>query len=187
MSRHGRKSTLDDGKRREILAILSVGCSQTVAARYVGCSPSTIRRAAERDAEFAAKLHRAQRNAEVSLVKNIRAAAKKEQYWRAAAWALERGFPEKYARRGPDVITAEQLAEILAQLAERIARHVPVAVYRKDIAKDVAAVARCFGRSIHLEAPVGETDDETEDDEGSLSGGANNPTATPTIEKPAGG
>ena len=47
---------------------------------------------------------------------NIRDAAKKEQYWRAAAWMLERGYPQRYARRGPDVITVEQIAYLLAHL-----------------------------------------------------------------------
>ena len=110
------------GARREqagqIVAILSVGCSQNMAAQYVGCSPATIQRTAERDPKFAKQLREAKGNAELGLVKNIRNAAKKEQYWRAAAWALERGFPEKYARRGPDVITVEQIGLLLAQFSD---------------------------------------------------------------------
>jgi hypothetical protein len=147
VGKRGRRPVLDEGKQREILAIRSVGCSQSVAARYAGCSPSTIQNTAERDPKFAEKLRQAKCNAEIGLVKNIRNAAKKEQYWRAAAWALERGFPEKYARRGPDVITAEQLAQILTQFAQMISQQVPIVEYRKNIVKRTEAFARSLGQS----------------------------------------
>ena len=67
---------------------------------------NTIQNTADRDPTFAEKLRQADYSTEIGLLKNIRNAAKKEQYWRAAAWVLERRFPERYARRGPDVITA---------------------------------------------------------------------------------
>jgi hypothetical protein len=135
---------LDDGKRREILAILSVGCSQATAARYVGCAPSTICYTADRDLAFAEKLRQATCNNEIGLLQNIRKAAKKEQYWRAAAWALERGFPEKYARRGPDVITIDQIAILMAQFSEIIVQHVPER-NRTDILKRLDALTRSLG------------------------------------------
>jgi hypothetical protein len=153
-----RRRLLDDVKQKEILAILSVGCSQAMAANYVGCSPKTIRNEAARDPKFAKKLHQAKGNAELGLIKNIRKAANKEQYWRAAAWALERMFPEKYARRGPDVITTEQLAQVLDQLMERVMRHVPVGEYRKNIVKDVESLARSFGQTIREEVSTHDSD-----------------------------
>jgi hypothetical protein len=145
--RHGQ-AALDEGKQAALLAIISVGCSQTMAANYVGCSPRTIRRLADRDERFARRLREAKGNAELGLVKNIRKAANKEQYWRAAAWALERMFPEKYARRGPDVITLDQLAQVIEQLMERVMRHVPVAKYRKNIVKDIESLVRSFGQTV---------------------------------------
>ena len=159
----GRRSrpALDNEKRAQIVAILSVGCSQNMAAKYVGCASSTILRTAERDPKFAQRIREAKGNAELGLVKCIRNAAKKEQYWRAAAWALERGFPEKYARRGPDVITAEQLAQILSQFAQRIIAIVPVDEYRKRIVKDAERLARSFGQTIHEEE---EKEEEAADD-----------------------
>ena len=39
----------NSGETREILAIVSLGCSQATAAEYVGCSVSTIQRTVERD------------------------------------------------------------------------------------------------------------------------------------------
>ena len=125
MAKRGRPAVLDNEKQGLIVAILSVGCSQSMAAKYVGCSPSTIPHTAQRDPKFAKRLREAKGNAELGLVKNIRKAAQKEQYWRAAAWALERCFPEKYARRGSDVITLEQIALLLTKFTEIIVREVP--------------------------------------------------------------
>jgi hypothetical protein len=38
---------------------------------------------------------------------------------------LERGFPEKYARRGPDVITVDQIGVLLARFSQIIITDVP--------------------------------------------------------------
>jgi hypothetical protein len=150
---------LDDGKRREIRAILSLGASQTTAARYVGCAVSTIRRTANRDPEFALQLRRAVSDNELGLLRHIHNAAKKEQYWRAAAWALERGFPDKYARRGADVITVDQIGTLLAQIADIVAQEVPER-YRKPIIKRLSRLAQDLGFP-----PKREPDNDPEDDD----------------------
>jgi hypothetical protein len=142
---------LNDRKRAQIVAIISVGCSQTVAAQFVGCAPTTIQNTAERDPKFSEELGKARSNAEIALVKNIRNAAKKEQYWRAAAWALERAFPEKYARRGPDVITVDQIGILLIKFSEIVAEEVPER-YRSIILKKMDVVARALGIVLKREA-----------------------------------
>jgi len=153
MGKRGRPPVLDDGKRREILAILSTGCSQAMAAEYVGCSVSTIQRTVERDPLFAESLGKARNNAELGLVRNIRNAANNEKYWRAAAWALERFFPNKYhTGGGPHVISAEQLAQVLTQFAHMIVEQVPVERYRKNIIKGLEAMVRNLGQTIAEEA-----------------------------------
>jgi hypothetical protein len=151
VKKSGRPPVLDERKRAQIVAIVSVVGSQTVAAQFVGCAVSTIQRTAERDPKFAEELGRAKGNAELVLVKNIRKAAKKEQYWRAAAWALERGFPERYARRGPDVITLDQIAILLAKFSEIIIEEVPEH-YRSAIVKRMDAVAKSLGIKLKREA-----------------------------------
>jgi hypothetical protein len=151
MRQRGRPAVLDTEKKSKIIAILSVGCSQIVAAHYVGCSRWTIRREAMRDTQFADELRKAIGNAELGLVKNIRNAAKKEQYWRAAAWVLERCYPEKYARHGPDVITLEQIGVLLTKFSEIVIKEVPER-YRTKIFKQMDATARGLGLSLKREA-----------------------------------
>ncbi len=140
MAKCGRRPVLDEYKRREILAILAVGCTRQVAAEYVGCDASTIRRTAQRDPEFAEQLRRKELQSEIGYLENIRNAARSERYWRAAAWALERIDPEKYGKRGPDVITVEQVGELMTQFAEVIVEEVPVPQYRKNILKQLDAI-----------------------------------------------
>jgi len=153
---------LDEYRKREVLAILSVGCSRRTAARYVGCSPSTIQRTAQRDAAFADELRKAELKAQILFMKNIAAAARKEPYWRAAAWALERLNPEEFAPRKADLLTADQVRELLAEFAALIVEEVPAAKYRKNILRRL----RTLGRNLSAKRdPVthGDGDDEAED------------------------
>ncbi len=154
MTRGAKRHVLDEIKRREVLAILSVGCSRRMAARYVGCSPATIQRTAQRDSAFAEQLRKAECKAQIGYMKSIQAAARKEQYWRAAAWALERRNPEEFAARRPDVITLEQLKGFVAELAEILVEEVPVAAYRKAILKRLERLASGLAAST-LETQAG--------------------------------
>ena len=140
MARRGRRRILDGYKRREILAILAVGGSREIAAKYVGCCTSTIQNTADRDPKFAQQLRRKEKQWEIGYLDNIRIAARNERYWRAAAWALERLNPERYARRGPDVITINQLKTLLKEFTEIIVEEVP-AKYRKSILKRFRAIS----------------------------------------------
>jgi len=92
--------------------MLANGSSLRVAARYVGCASTTITRTAARDPQFAADLARAEQNAEIEALRLLRRAARKERYWRAAAWLLERKNPDDFAPRQPTLFTKEQLAQV---------------------------------------------------------------------------
>jgi len=73
MSTPGRPPALDPAKRQRVIALLTIGCSRPVAARHVGCAPSTITRTAARDPAFADQLAQAETNLEVELLDSIRA------------------------------------------------------------------------------------------------------------------
>jgi hypothetical protein len=131
----GRPPVLDEMKKGQILAIIGVGCSRRTAARYVGCDAKTIRNTALRDPEFAGQLCHASQAAEIEYVRRINNAAKKEQYWRAAAWALERLNPEDFAKRSPGSLTAEEIRTLLERVGEILLSEVPVARHRKAAVK----------------------------------------------------
>jgi len=131
----GNRPALDEGKKREILAIVSVGCSRRTAAKYVGCAPGTITRTARRDPAFAKALGKADTQSEIANMGNIQRAARKEQYWRAAAWALERKNPREFAPRQPDLVSFDQMKELFVEFAEAIVEDVPHARFRKSVVK----------------------------------------------------
>jgi len=135
----GRPPVLDETKRRTIIALLANGSSRRMAAGYVGCAPSTLTRTAARDPEFAAQLARAEGNAETEALSFLRQAARKERYWRAAAWLLERKNPDDFAPRKPDVLTEEQLRRIIARWPTGSSTGWP----RKSM-------SRCYGDSTSL-------------------------------------
>jgi hypothetical protein len=107
----GRPRVLDDVKRREICALVSVGCDLDTAAKYVGCSPSTIRREALRNEDFHDKLRAAELSGQVEPLRAVRSAASTS--WRAAAWLLERTNPRRFGRRDAAAYSEEEVSEIL--------------------------------------------------------------------------
>ena len=124
---------LDDSQQHEICTILALGGTRRMAAEYVGCHIEAIRATAQFNPRFAEKLRKADFRAEITLLSNIQLAAKDVKQWRAAAWALERLFPERYARRRPETITRQQLAEIIRQLGTIVVEQVPVKRYRQRV------------------------------------------------------
>jgi hypothetical protein len=127
------RGVLDQVKRSEICAILAVGCSRTVAARYVGCHPVTIRNTAQRDEEFARALEQAESKHEILHLTHINKAAKEGRYWRAAAWALERKYPDRYAHRQADMISVEQMSQVLAQFTDVILEEIADEPCRRQV------------------------------------------------------
>ncbi len=132
----GRPPVLDHKKRRQILAVLANGNSRRTAALYVGCSPGTITQTIRRDPEFAEEVARAERTADIELVRAIRDAAREGKYWRAAAWLLERRNPADFLLRRPDTFTLEELEERVGAMANLVAQAVP-AEYHDRIAKQL--------------------------------------------------
>jgi len=129
--KHGQG--LDAAQRNDIVAIVSVGGSRQMAASYVGCHVETIRRAAIESPEFAKRLRQAELGPEILFLKNLHAAADDVKQWRAAAWALERMFPERYARRKPTTITQDELTMVLEEIAKIIQSEVPAKRHRRRI------------------------------------------------------
>ena len=106
LSRPGRPRALDDTSAAN-LRLISAGCGLEGAARYVGCDPSTIRREARRNQDFAQQLRHAQRDCELVPLNAMHKAA--NRYWRAAAWLLERTHAQPFGKIDPQTIKLVQL------------------------------------------------------------------------------
>ena len=127
-------------KQREILALLSVGCSRRTAARYVNCTQKAIDELAQANPEFAEKLRKAEANMEIESIKNMFNAAKQEKNWRASAWLLERKSPEEFLKKKPDVIPAGLLDTLLNRIVTLLIEECPAAVQRKGLLKKLDVI-----------------------------------------------
>src|SRR3954453_13306013 len=94
--RRGRPAVLDDGKRREICALVAGGCGLREAAKYVRCSVATIKRECSRNSAFADQLRQSENYSQITPRRSMQHAAASD--WRPAARLLERAFPDRFAR-----------------------------------------------------------------------------------------
>lgn len=152
MVKRGRPNWLDATKKGQILAIVSLGGTRGMAARFVGCTPRTIRNEARRDPEFAAALAKAADAPELSYLQSIRKAAQETRYWRAAAWALERTRPQRYAPRRPDTISFAQMRRFINELVAIVTDEVP-ARYRKRILQRLSSATGAIQPPAECETP----------------------------------
>lgn len=111
-------NTLDEKKRWKILTLLANGSSRRMAAKFVGCSASTITRTAQRDPEFAQQMATAEQSTDIEALHLLRIASRKDRYWRAAAWLLERRNPDDFGRQQANTITRDQLLGLFAHVID---------------------------------------------------------------------
>ena len=131
------EATLDQEKKAEICAVVRLGCSRATAAKRTGCTVADIRREAQRDPQFAARLGAAESDLEIAHMRNVFEASKETKNWRVSVWALERIHPARYARRGPDVVTSEQLARFVRVFTEIILEEIPDKTHQRNIVSRV--------------------------------------------------
>jgi IS30 family transposase len=127
------KHRLTHQERNEILALLSAGYSRTTAAKYIHRAPVTLRSDIAEHPKFAQQVAKAEEGSEVFYLSCIRKAALKEQYWRAAAWVLERRLPNRYGTQKPETMTAEQVQKFMTTCIEIIVNELPDDEQRKNI------------------------------------------------------
>ena len=133
-----KRKRLTPKQKNEALAVLSVGCSRAAAARCVRCSPLLLRREMMEHPQFAEQVAKAEEGIEVFCLSNLRKAAQKEQYWRAAAWMLERRLPDRYGTKKAQTLTAEHVQKFMAACMQVIAEELPDKECREKIINRLA-------------------------------------------------
>lgn len=98
MARRGRRTKYTPDVVDRIEQALQLGASYRLACLYGGISEDTFGRWRDKKPEFAEIVARAEGIGAVQLLEAIDAAASAGN-WRAAAWILERRYPEEYGRR----------------------------------------------------------------------------------------
>jgi transposase len=98
----------------KIVKALGQGASYEVAAAAAGICYETLNTWRKERPEFSEALQAAEAKAEVRWLQQIDKAAK-EGTWQAAAWKLERRYPERWAKRERIDLNIRKQAEQLAK------------------------------------------------------------------------
>jgi transposase len=92
--------------KAKIVKTVRLGVWPDRAAEMHGIRPGTMRKERKRDAEFATAIKRAEAEAEAAVHSNILRHMDKQ--WTAAAWMLERRWPERWAKREVVINTTQE-------------------------------------------------------------------------------
>lgn len=93
----GRARTLTPDKKQQIIAFVAGGGSRRRACMFVGIAYTQFSlELTQRDPEFARQVEEAEAGNYLIQIGRVQEAAKKQ--WQAAAWLLERKYPEEFAR-----------------------------------------------------------------------------------------
>lgn len=65
-----------------------------------------------------------------------------KRYWRAAAWLLERRYPEDYAARQPGTVPVSQIPDLVQEVADLLMDETMELEVRQRIRRRVTALGR---------------------------------------------
>lgn len=118
----GAKGLYEVGKgaSQRVIEVLKLGMTQQAACNVAGIHVDTFHEWMKKHPEFAEAVKSARDDGKAEALELIKAAAKDPRHWQAAAWYLERSFPQEYRQRvGVDVDRAQLEAEVRA-MAEQM-------------------------------------------------------------------
>ncbi|WP_428305222.1 helix-turn-helix domain-containing protein [Lacipirellula sp.] len=150
MSTTGRPRSLDETKRREVVALISVGLGLQDAARYVGCSVSTLRREMQRNADFRQDVRSAEIRSQIDALRAMRAAS--ATHWRAAAWFLERANPRRFARPSLRAFNSDEIQTVLDDVITAAVDEIDDVEVRQRVVRRLAMAGNLAARALDTDA-----------------------------------
>jgi hypothetical protein len=85
-------------KMRTILRAIEIGATHRIAAMSAGVSERTLKQWTDEDPEFREQVDIAESKSAIRLLAKVEQAANNGD-WKAAAWKLERRFPQEYGKQ----------------------------------------------------------------------------------------
>jgi hypothetical protein len=122
---------LDAARRGRLMAALEAGATLRMAAAAAGVSEDTLSRWRKTRPDLQAEINQAEAQGAVKALEQIRAAAQGGA-WQAAAWMLERRYPNEYGRRAPAVENVNELEIVRGWLSESAARYQKLAMAQRE-------------------------------------------------------
>jgi transposase len=115
-----RPSKLDDLMAQRVVDAVKRGLPRRETALMCGIGESTLYDWMRDNPELASRIKRAETEGELELIETIKSAS--ERQWQAAAWLLERRYPERYGRRDGERPLSEQEAEAMVAEAAKLVK-----------------------------------------------------------------
>lgn len=139
------------------------GCDRETACNYLGKTAVELRDQLSHDQEFHKQLLHAEAAPEFYHMRNLYNAAKDEKHWRVSVWWLERRAPERFARRAPGALTAQQLRKVIEELADTIVGEVDDPQNRERLLGKLVQIAEEVGGDL-FDGQVMDLGQPTEDE-----------------------
>jgi transposase len=117
----GRPTKFTPERVQQILDAIALGATFRLACMYAGVSEDTFARWREAKTDFADAVKQAEGRGAIGWLTKIEKAANDDN-WQAAAWKLERRYPQEYGRKVQEVTGANGgpvTAEIRTVIVER--------------------------------------------------------------------
>lgn len=116
-SRRGAIGKYNAGTVRVIIEALELGMTQRAACNVANIDPATFYDWMERHDDFSSAVNMARDRGKQEALQRIREAAREPKHWQAAAWYLERSFPQEYGQRRIHEFDRESAAQTLREIA----------------------------------------------------------------------
>jgi hypothetical protein len=113
---------LNDGQRRLVCALLALGATRRSAAEFADCRRLDLEAELKRDPAFKLQVLQSELRPEINNLRTLLEAARDPKQWRAAAWALERLYPERYAPQKRNTLQPHDLQIFEKDLKLRLAK-----------------------------------------------------------------
>ena len=116
---------LEPMEQAKLCDLVRVGCARGAAAKYVGLTPEQLEAEAAGDDELAKALLRAEGEAVLAYMRNVRKAASDEKNWRTSAWWLEQQARNDKLASPAAANLQEAVLEALDRFAALIVEEIP--------------------------------------------------------------
>jgi len=130
----GRPRSITGEKKEKLLEYLSLGMSRKMAGKALGFSHTTIADEAKRNPEFSAQLDQAEGKGVAENLDTIKKASRSD--WKAAAWMLERKYPEEYGRTTKHAMTDSHGRDLTPMERQKLAESIIAERKGLEVAND---------------------------------------------------
>lgn len=109
---------------KQAVSVVSVGCSRTAAAKFLGITLSEFEQFVRTNKEFAKDLGKAEAGVEVKHMQCVLQSVKDKADWRKSIWWLEHMRPEQYGKQDATARENKRMDSFLKAIVDVIALEV---------------------------------------------------------------